>query len=286
MPAHQHQRLAAHAVLLAGLLLPAALAETPPQPARFAPPRDASIPDDEAGRQILLGRQLVADTKRLLPDNVGDVLNCTNCHLGAGKVPLAAPFVGVAVNYPRSNPRAGRVVTLEERINGCFLRSMNGKPLATDSSQMKALVAYFNWLSTGLERNANVQGKGIGRVDTSLVPDPDHGKRIYASACAECHGENGEGSKDADSNVVFPPLWGEHSFNIGAGMARTYTAAAFIKQNMPIGYGLNPPLGQGGALSDQDAVDVAEYFTHQPRPDFPPKVNDWPKGGKPKDARY
>ena len=115
-------------------VLTAALAEapTPPQPARFAPPRDASIPDDEAGRQILLGRRLVADTKRLLPDNVGDVLNCTNCHLGAGKVPMAAPFVGVAVNYPRSNPRAGRVMTLEERINGCFLRSMNGKSLATD----------------------------------------------------------------------------------------------------------------------------------------------------------
>jgi thiosulfate dehydrogenase len=286
MPAHQFQRLAAHAVLLAGLLLPAALAETPPQPARFAPPRDASIPDDDAGRQILLGRRLVADTKRLLPDNVGAVLNCTNCHLGAGKVRLASPFVGVAMNYPRSNPRAGRVVTLEERINGCFLRSMNGKPLATDSPQMKALVAYFNWLSTGLERNATVEGRGIGRVDTSLVPDPDHGKRIYASACAECHGENGEGSRDAGGNVVFPPLWGEQSFNIGAGMARTYTAAAFIKQNMPIGYGLNPPLGQGGALSDQDAVDVAEYFTHQPRPDFPPKVNDWPKGGKPKDSRY
>jgi thiosulfate dehydrogenase len=62
-------------------------------------------------------------------------------------------------------------------------------------------------------------------------------------------------------------------------MSRTYTAAAFIKQNMPIGYGLNPPLGQVGTLSDQEAVDVAEYFTHQPRPDFAPKEKDWPNGG-------
>ena len=69
-------------------------------------------------------------------------------------------------------------------------------------------------------------------------------------------------------------------------MARTYTAAAFIKNNMPVAYDLNAPLGQGGALSDQDAVDVAEYFTHQPRPDFAAKVKDWPNGGKPKDARY
>jgi thiosulfate dehydrogenase len=41
------------------------------------------------------------------------------------------------------------------------------------------------------------------------------------------------------------------------------------------------PAGQTG-LSDHEAIDVAEYFTHQPRRDFPPKVNDWPNGGKPK----
>jgi len=28
------------------------------------------------------------------------------------------------------------------------------------------------------------------------------------------------------------------------------------------------------------------YFTRQPRPDFPGKDKDWPKGGKPADARY
>jgi cytochrome c len=45
-------------------------------------------------------------------------------------------------------------------------------------------------------------------------------------------------------------------------------------------------LGHGNVLSDQDAVDVAEFFTHKPRPDFPGKVNDWPNRPKPKDARY
>jgi len=85
--------------------------------------------------------------------------------------------------------------------------------------------------------------------------------------------------------MIYPPLWGNESFNIGAGMARTYTAAAFVKRNMPIGFHDKFPLGQGG-LSDQEAVDVAEYFSHQPRPDFPDKVKDWPKDKKPADARY
>lgn len=284
---------ALHKTLLTGLLgvamLPAmagAEEASSSSALRFAPPHDSTIPDDAKGAQILWGKRLLSDTKRLLPDNVGDVLNCTSCHLGEGKVALASPFFGVAVNYPHPNPRAGRVVSLEERINGCFLRSMNGKPLPVDSSEMKAMVAYFDWLSASLPPKANVEGKGVGRIDSNLVPDPAHGKDVYAARCAECHGTNGEGVKDARGEFVFPPLWGDQSFNIGAGMARTYTAAAFVKHNMPVAFGLNARLGQGGALSDQDAVDVADYFSHQPRPDFPAKVNDWPKGGKPKDARY
>ncbi len=283
------------AKLRAELALPAAAtpaeqrppADAPPGASvKLAPPHIADIPDDDSGRQILLGRRLLAETRTLLPHNVGDALNCDSCHLNGGSVPNASPYLGVAVKYPRYNPRAGRPVTLEERLNGCLLRSMNGKPLAPDAPEMNAMIAYFNWLSAGLPRDAKVEGAGIGKVDTNLTPDPVHGKAVYAAKCAECHGADGEGLKNARNEVVFPPLWGDRSFNIGAGMARTYTAAAFIKNNMPIGYGLNAPLGQGGALSDQDAVDVAEYFTHQPRPDFPPKINDWPKGGKPKDARY
>ena len=39
-------------------------------------------------------------------------------------------------------------------------------------------------------------------------------------------------------------------------------------------------------LSDDDAFDVAAYFTQQDRPDFKKKIQDWLKGDKPKDARY
>jgi thiosulfate dehydrogenase len=267
---------------------PALIAENVPAErlVKLAPPDLTGIPSNDEGKQILFGRRLLADTKRLLPDYVGDALNCDSCHLNGGSVANASPYLGMSVKYPQYNARAGRTVTLQDRVNGCLLRSMNGKTLPPDSREMKAMIAYFNWLSADLPKNVNVQGAGIGKVDTNLIPDPARGKEIYEAKCSECHGSDGKGRKNAQGEHVFPPLWGDESFNIGAGMARTYTAAAFIKSNMPIAYGLNAPLGQGGALSDQDAVDVAEYFTHQPRPDFPPKVNDWPKGGKPKDARY
>jgi thiosulfate dehydrogenase len=263
---------------------------TPPPPPstliKFAPPHIADIPNDDSGKQIELGRRLLAETKKLLPDYVGAALDCDSCHLGGGRVANGSPYYGMAVNYPRENARAARVLTLVERINGCMLRSMNGKPLPVDSAEMNAMVAYLNWISAGLPQHAKVEGAGIGKVDTSLAPDPVHGKELYEAKCAECHGKNGDGLKNAQGAFVVPPLWGDASFNIGAGMARTYTAATFIKHNMPIGYSLNAPLGQGGVLSDQEAVDIAEYFTHQPRPDFAGKDKDWPNGGKPKDARY
>ena len=252
----------------------------------FAPPRAADIPAGEAGRDIRRGRLLLTETGRYLPDNVGDSLNCTSCHLNAGTVAGAGPFFGSAPTYPRDNPRAGRPLTLEERINGCLQRSMNGTPLPADSADLKAMIAYFNWLSAGIPKDAKVEGRGIGSINKDLIPDPVRGKVIYGQQCAECHGLTGEGIRNAKGDAIIPPLWGDQSFNIGAGMARTFTAAAFIKGNMPVAHGLNPPLSQGGALTDQEAVDVAEYVTHQPRPDFAPKVNDWPNGGRPKDARY
>jgi thiosulfate dehydrogenase len=83
---------------------------------------------------------------------------------------------------------------------------------------------------------------------------------------------------------VFPPLWGDRSFNMGAGMARTEMAAAFVKHNMPIAWREHFPLGQGG-LSDQEALDVAAYFSPMPRPDFPAIVQDRSDAHMSKDGR-
>lgn len=236
--------------------------------------------------EIRLGRRLLDDTAQMLPANVGAKMNCNSCHLSGGKLEFGAPYINTARNYPSFNPRAGREVSLEDRINGCFLRSMNGKPLGKESTEMKAMIAYMTWLSADLPEGAKVKIASVPTIDKSLVPNPENGRAIYAAQCASCHGANGEGMQDASGNILFPPLWGEHSFNIGAGLARTNTAAVFVKGNMPVSMHYGKPLGQGKTLSDQEALDVAEFFSHMPRPDFAGKVNDWPNGKKPPDARY
>ncbi len=253
--------------------------------AAFATPRLANLLAQPHAEQLVRGMRLHVETGALLPQNVGNGLNCTSCHLNAGTVADGSPFVGVSAFFPSYAPRAGRVITLADRINGCFLRSMNGKPLAPDSADLKAMVAYFDWMKGATKPSDKVAGRGVGKIDATLKPDAGHGIQVYEAQCAVCHGKNGEGLRHADGRWIYPPLWGDQSFNLGAGMARTHTAAAFVKRNMPVGFREKFPLGQGG-LSDQDAIDVAEYFSHQPRPDFAAKAKDWPKDPKPADARY
>ncbi len=255
------------------------------EPAKFVTPRFAALLDNPNSEQLIRGMRLMTETKALLPEHVGDELNCSSCHLNGGTVAKGSPFVGIAAFFPSEAPRAGRVIDLEDRINGCFKRSMNGKPLAKTSPDMRAMVAYTEWMKGEFKAGDKVPGRGTEKIDKNLVANSENGKRIYGEQCAICHGKDGEGVKHADGSYIFPPLWGERSFNIGAGMARTYTAAAFVKANMVMGHGQKFPLAQGN-LNDQEAVDVAEYFSHMPRPDFPEKMNDWPKGGKPSDARY
>lgn len=240
-------------------------------------PDESTIPDDEYGAAVRRGLQLANHTYKELPNNVGNQLNCTSCHLGNGSEAYAAPWNNMPSVYPIYSSRAGRVNTIQERINGCFERSMNGKALDLDSDDMNAMVSYMSWLSQDMPFGVSPEGRGFVKVNKELEPNPETGKKLFAEKCSVCHGADGEGQYNDDGTYLYPAVAGDKSFNDGAGMARTYTAAAFIKGKMPF--------GQGNTLSDQEAVDIAAYFTHLPRPVKANKDKDWPNGDAPKDVR-
>ena len=228
------------------------------------------IPAGPKGEAIRYGFKLVTQTPKLLKAYLGNTLTCQNCHLGAGRTPHAAPFVGVYSLYPIYRTKNDRVNTLEMRINACFRRSMNGKPLEHDSNEMAALVSYMAWLSEGIPAGTEIPERGFPRIHPTRQPDSKQGNRLFTAKCAVCHGVDGQGT------AVAPPLWGPQSFNNGAGMARVPTLAAFIRQNMP--------RDQGGTLTEDEAFDVAVFVTSQPRPDFPDRIHDYPKGHNPDNA--
>jgi len=253
------------------------------------------LPDDDWESTVLRGRDLVAKTASLIgPENpdparrfAGNNLNCQNCHLEAGTKKFGLPFIGVYADFPNYRARSGAVGTIEDRIQGCMTRSMNGKPLPAGGPEMTAIVAYMKFLSTGRPVGSAMTGRGAGRMpELRRAANPVHGKAIYAQTCAACHGDHGQGRRAGPpgdgQGYAIPPLWGTDSFNDGAGMTRLINAANFIHNNMPNGTNWEQP-----ALSVDDSWDVAAFIDSQPRPQKSGLDHDFPKRiEKPVDAPY
>ena len=262
---------------LTGLPPPASTPAAPAAPEPLLARLMAQIPDGDAGAAIRRGRELVEHTYELRPANVGNGLHCTSCHLDGGTLANAGPWIGLPAVFPEFRARSGKVDALSRRVNDCFERSMNGTALDPDGEDMAAILGYMTFISRAAPDGRPPPGRGFPRITPPPAPDRQAGADKYATRCASCHGADGAGLL-ANGTYAFPAVWGPRSFNIGAGMARLDTAAAFIRANMP--------RGAGGTLSAQDAYDIADFMIIQPRPDFAGKVNDWPQGGKPRDARY
>ena len=247
-------------------------------------PDVGALPDDEHGREVRRGRDLVTATYAHIGPDVADAakryagnnLACSNCHLHAGTKKFALPMYGLVGEFPQYSARAGAAISLQDRLNSCMTRSMNGRPLPSDSAEMQALIAYVEFLSTGLPAGTTLSGHGAGKMpELGRAADPARGREVYARACIGCHNHDGSGvarnRQVPRLGYMVPPLWGPDSFNEGAGMARLGNFANFAHFNMPHGADyLNPQ------LSAEDAWDVAAYVLSQPRPHKSDLAGDFP----------
>ncbi len=247
-------------LVIAAILVPAGLAAPIlGEPARPAGP-SRSLPEGPLGETIRLGETLVERTAThpLTNPYVGSALHCRSCHLENGLDPQAASFLGIATAYPAWSPREGRVITLEDRILNCFMRSCNGVRPPLGSEPSVAIAAYITWLSSGepIRMNAK-QPKGPRAIPALAIPeakaDSQRGRALYERRCAECHAPDGAGHDE------FPPMWGDRSFNDGAGLAQNGGLAAWLKVSMP---------PDERDLTEQEALDIAAYVNSHPRPKF------------------
>ncbi len=234
----------------------------------FTPPPESKIPDGPGGDSIRHGMAIFRNTGTEAAQYVGNGLTCSNCHLDAGRKPLSAPMWSAWVSYPQYRSKNKKMNSMEDRLNGCFSYSMNGQGSPSGGPPPKGdpiytdLEAYFHWLATGAPTGAKLEGAGFLKLKkTPLGYDRLRGQVVYQQHCAECHADDGQGRTDLNSRSIFPPLWGPHSYNWGAGMTQVNNAAGFIKVNMP--------LGAGNTLTDQQAWDVAAWIDSQERPKDP-----------------
>lgn len=233
-----------------------------------------TISDIKSKDRILYGKELMNYTDVLVGPRAelealryaGNNLTCSNCHFDAGTNPNSYNLVGVTSRYPQYSERLKSLETIEDRINDCFERSLNGKPLPVDSEEMKAYVAYFEFISQYVPKGYHVQYEGLQPIaQPQHTPDIESGKMGYIRFCETCHGGTGEGALSMELNRItpkylVPPVWGDDSFNTGAGMHDIHTAAQFIFFKMPY--------GDEGVLTLELAYDIAAYINSQPRPIF------------------
>jgi thiosulfate dehydrogenase len=275
------------AVVIATALLGAAVVAGALVNARAAASSDAT-----ARATADYGRRLLRDTAALMgPDQpdpalryTGSHLACSSCHLDAGTRPGTLSLLQTVSRYPRASGRDGGVRDLRDRINGCMVRSMNGRELPRDSVEMVAMETYIKQL--GAQYAAESPSRHAAHeqpafVEPDRAADREAGRSVYNERCAVCHGANGEGLRatgNPSDGYVFPALWGQDTYNDGAGMHRVLTAATFIKARMPFGQ---------ADLTDDQAFDVAAYINSHPRAAMNGLERDYPDlATKPVDNPY
>lgn len=235
------------------------------------PDAPTNYPEGELGRMVKLGEAIIMETNThpLTKELVGNDLKCTSCHLQGGKTKNLGTFMGTATSFPAYSGREKTVQTLQNRINNCFMRSMNGKRPIIDTEASVAMATYITWLSSDLPINMNAK-KPVNPFYTKtwwgkkwvlpMVKELTHenyltGKKLFAEKCVACHQEDGQGIKASN----FPPVWGDRSYNTGAGLSKLNKLPMWLMHNMPLG---------NATLSKQEAVDLSVYINAQPRPDF------------------
>lgn len=219
------------------------------------------IPEGPLGDVIRLGEELVEQTAThpLSKPYVGNALHCKSCHLKKGTHPTAASFLGVATAYPAWSPREQRVITLEDRVLNCFMRSCHGIRPPLGSEVSVAITTYITWLSQGESLQMNGRSpkgpRAVPPLDVKALQPAsvERGTALYAEHCSHCHGDDGAG--DAEN----PPVWGAQSYNQGAGLANNPQLAAWLKVSMPL---------DDATLTPQEAHDIAAYVNSHDRPHF------------------
>lgn len=232
----------------------------------ISPPDRPQTPWDQAHwKDIVTGYEIALRTYERLPAHTGAKLHCSSCHLGGGRDPESAWWVGMLAKY-------GTTDKLYARINQCFERSENGSAICgattgagavpcSESPAMRALVTYMQWLDEQWQRT-NPVGKPANGFP--CLPGParpvsaERGSSIYTQKCAFCHNAQGQGRYESET-YYRPAVWGPDSFNAQAGLGNNLEyMAAFIHANMPY--------GNSGALTPQEAWDVAYFLDRQERP--------------------
>lgn len=138
---------------------------------------ETDLEEEEKAAMIRLGYDVITKTPELIgplatnkrKQFAGNNLTCQSCHLEGGTKPGAGSFVGVYQRFPQFRGRENKIGTLEERIDGCMERSMNGQKMPHQSLEMQAMITYMKWLSEDVPEDQQDRYKGFAKLELPEV---------------------------------------------------------------------------------------------------------------------
>jgi sulfur-oxidizing protein SoxA len=141
-----------------------------------------AMQDDDTANPAMLW---VLDGEALWPRKDGSAAkSCADCHGDA-----RTSMKGVAARYPAFDAARGRPVDLEERVNICRAEKQQATPLAFESKELLALVAYVGRQSRGMPIDI--------ADDARIRPFLQAGRDMFTErqgqlhlSCAQCHDDN------------------------------------------------------------------------------------------------
>ena len=185
------------------------------RPRARPPPRSEAWPQPDAGAlaagafkdTVLYGRKLFNETYSVIGPEVARSAPCaTPATISPARAAISTaarsvsrlPMIGVYGAFPTYMARENEVRTIEERINGCMERSMNGRELPLGGKEMKAMLAYIQFLSTGVPVGKPTRWArfAAARRCSTRAADPKRGAEVYQKNCAVCHQADGQGTRN------------------------------------------------------------------------------------------
>ena len=110
--------------------------------------------------------------------------SCASCHKDA-----RGSMQGIATRYPVYDRNAGRLLSLEGRINNCLATHQGAEALRYESDDLLAFTAYIGYQSHGMPVKVSIDGDARKHFDA--------GRELYYKrvgqmnlACANCHEAN------------------------------------------------------------------------------------------------
>jgi thiosulfate dehydrogenase len=207
---------------------------------------------------VAVGRQLFSDPR--LSRSEFNAVSCATCHDdGTGEAEARTlPGASLVDSVFRPSWWGGAAPSLKDAVDHCLVFFMREQPLEPTAPASRALYEYL--LSISPSTSAPPLPMTVVENITDLPRgDPGQGARVYAAACASCHGDAFTGAGRPSPLYSVVPGDSE-DFAASSGFPLTTVIVEKVRHGAFFGIGGTMPPFSVEALSDDDLGALLGYL--------------------------